>query len=71
MLLSAAGDGAAASAHQLPLPSGVKGRREGLCWRGPRSSWSSSVDTFHGVEVALQVWCIFIYVCLYISHVSF
>lgn len=61
----------AAAARRLPLPSRAQGGREGLCQRGPRPGWSSSADTFHGAEAALQVWCIFIYVSLYISHVVF
>jgi len=61
----------AAAARRLLLPSRAQGGRERLRRRGPRPGWSSSADTFHGAEAALQVWCIFIYVGLYISHVGF
>lgn len=38
---------------------------------GLRPGWSSSAHTFHGAGAALRVWCIFMYVGLYISHVGF
>lgn len=57
--------------HRLLLLSRARGEGERLCQRGPRPGWSSSADTFHSAEVALQGWCIFIYVGLYISYVGF